>query len=79
MGHPFPEPHLPELPVQPATPVIYVAEPVLWEYKQLARDLEREELLDEAELNRLGEEGWELAAALAHGEQATYIFKRIRA
>jgi hypothetical protein len=72
------EPPIPEQPDQPAAiPMIYVTEPARWAYKQLQRDLDAEGLLDEEALNGLGEEGWELAAALAHGSQVTYIFKRV--
>ena len=77
MTNPHPELHTPEPPVYPTTPIIYVSEPTRWEYKQVARELDGEGLLDEAELNRLGDEGWELAAALTSGNQAHYIFKRV--
>jgi hypothetical protein len=72
------DPQTPQQPLQAITsPVIYVTEPIRWEYKQLVRELGQEGLLDEEALNRLGEEGWELAAALIHDGQATYIFKRV--
>ncbi|WP_248354662.1 DUF4177 domain-containing protein [Anaeromyxobacter oryzae] len=58
--------------VQP--PVVYV-EPT-WEYKHVARDLEKEAAPDEAELNALGADGWELAGVLAHGNAAHFYFKR---
>lgn len=74
----FPQPSVPEEPVQPGpAPIIYVREPVRWEYRQLIRELDREGLLDEAALNQMGAEGWELAAALTHGSQAYYVFKRV--
>ena len=73
--------HVPQPPEQPpqlaVAPVIYVSEAVRWEYKQLVHDLEQEGLPDEEALNRLGKEGWELAAALAHEGHAYLIFKRI--
>lgn len=61
------------------TPSVYVREAAAWEYKQVERDLEGEGLPDEEALNRLGAEGWELAAVVTHGGTATYIFKRLRA
>ena len=71
-------PQPPEQPPQPAVaPVIYVSEPVRWEYKQLVHDLEQGGLPDEAALNRLGEEGWELSAALTYSGRAYFIFKRV--
>jgi hypothetical protein len=60
-----------------AAPVIYVTEPLCWEYRQLIRDANREGLLDNEALNDFGQEGWELAAALLHGSRAVYIFKRV--
>ncbi len=55
-------------------PVVYV-EPT-WEYKHLVRDLANEAAPDEAELNALGADGWELAAAFARGNEAHFYFKR---
>lgn len=76
MLHPF-TPQPPEEPQQDVpTPSVYVTEALAWEYKQLARDLEEEGLPDEEALNRLGAEGWELAAVVTHGGAAAYIFKR---
>ncbi len=63
---------------QPASmPVIYVRERVVWEYKQLVRDPEQEGMPDEEALNRLGEEGWELATVFVHAGRAYYLFKRV--
>lgn len=78
MSFPLPERQPPEQPSQPtAAPFVYVSEPLLWEHKQLVRDLDREGVADEETLNRLGEEGWELAAAFVHRGSAYYLFKRI--
>jgi hypothetical protein len=49
-----------------------------WEYKHLGRDLAKETAPDDAELNALGADGWELAAAFAHGNEAHFYFKRQR-
>ena len=73
--------HVPQPPEEPSQPVagpfVYVREAVVWEYKVLERELEAEGWLDEAALNGLGAEGWELAGVLAHGGRASYIFKRM--
>lgn len=77
MLHPF-RPQPPEEPQQDApTPRVYVTETAAWEYKQLVRDLEGEGAPGEEALNRLGAEGWELAAVVTHRSTATYIFKRL--
>lgn len=74
MLHPF----TPQEPPQDVpTPSVYVTEALAWEYKQLARDLEEEGLPDEEALNRLGADGWELAAVVMHGGTAVYIFERL--
>ncbi len=42
-------------------PIVYVKEPLAWEYKDLARDLSDGDTLSVDELNNLDKEGWELA------------------
>lgn len=54
-------------------PVVYVSEPVRWEYNQVTA----ERALDETELNRLGHEGWELAGILNQQAEVRFFFKRI--
>jgi hypothetical protein len=49
---------------------------VKWEYKQIVRDLETEKLLDEAEMNALGEEGWELTGIAQQPPRTYYYLKR---
>ena len=61
-------------PVRP--PMVYVEKPVKWEYKQIVRNLEKEQLLDEAELNELGKEGWELSGTAQQPPLAYFYFKR---
>ncbi|HET6823610.1 MAG TPA: hypothetical protein VFH34_13250 [Anaerolineales bacterium] len=61
-------------PIRP--PMVYVERPVKWEYKQIVRDLEKEKLLDEAELNELGKEGWELSGTAQQPPLAYFYFKR---
>lgn len=68
-----PEPQRPSgVRVQP--PVVYV-EPS-WEYKHLVRDLTKEPAPDEAELDALGADGWELAGAFAWRNEAHLYLKR---
>ena len=61
-------------PIRP--PMIYIEKKLKWEYKQIIRDLENEQPLDEAELNALGEEGWELTGMAQHPPQTYFYFKR---
>ena len=63
-------PHTPAL--SAPLPVVYVSEPVIWEYKQVTG----EQALDETELNELGRDGWELAGILTHDAQVIFYFKR---
>lgn len=75
MNHALIPPREPqERPVRP--PMIYVERQTKWEYKQIVRNLEKEDLLDEAELNRLGEEGWELTGVAQQPPLACFYFKR---
>lgn len=62
-------------PVRP--PMIYIEKPTKWEYKQIIRNLEKEGLPDEAELNKLGEEGWEMSGVAHQSPLAYFYFKRL--
>ena len=55
--------------------MVYVTEPLRWEYKMVARDLEDEKPLSEEELDTLGAQGWELTGILAAPPTAYYYFK----
>lgn len=69
-----PEPDRPlGIPIHP--PVVYVAPS--WEYRHVVREL-AEGPPGEAELDALGAEGWELAAAFTQGASAHLYFKRER-
>jgi len=61
-------------PVYP--PIVYV-EPA-WEYKCLVRALPDEKEPDEAELSRLGADGWELVGVTTAGTTQRFYFKRLR-
>jgi hypothetical protein len=58
----------------PHTPMVYVRDKTVWQYKVLTRDL----VLGEEELNALGKEGWELAAVLTHHSAVHFYFKRMK-
>ena len=62
-------------PVRP--PMVYVEKQLKWEYKQIVRDLEQDKPLDEAELNQLGEESWELSGVAQQPPLAYFYFKRL--
>lgn len=80
LGSQMHAPGRPEQQPQPAyAPMVYVSEPVVWEYKVVARDLSVEGRLEEPALNELGAEGWELAAVVVHEGRMDYVFKRVAA
>ncbi len=60
---------------QPITPVVYVREPAVWEYRLLAAKENR--LPTEETLNRYGSEGWELAGVLHAASRVIFYFKRL--
>lgn len=57
-------------------PMVYVTEPLRWEYKLVERDLEDEKPLSKEELDTLGTDGWELTGILSAPPTAYYYFKR---
>jgi hypothetical protein len=57
-------------------PMIYVEKHWIWEYKQIVRNLENEKPLEEAQLNALGEDGWEMTGVVQHPPLTYYYFKR---
>ncbi len=68
-------------PQRPATPppppMVYVREEPAWEYRRLVRNLSTEEAPTEAELQRLGSEGWELAGIFTDSRLVYFYFKRL--
>jgi hypothetical protein len=62
-------------PVRP--PMIYIEKQLKWEYKQIIRNLEKENPPDEAELNTLGEQGWEMSGVAQQPPLAYFYFKRL--
>jgi hypothetical protein len=67
-------PYDPKQPVRP--PMVYIEKKLKWEYKQIVRNLKKEKLLDETELNALGAEGWELSSTVQNPPTIYYYFKR---
>jgi hypothetical protein len=62
-------------PVHP--PFVLVKEKVVWQYKQLIRDLAQEKAPAEDELNALGADGWELAGVFTESRMVYFYFKRL--
>lgn len=62
--------------VQP--PIVYVKDEPVWEYKQVVRNLAKENAPTEAELNTLGAEGGELTGIFTDSPFVYFYFKRFR-
>ena len=62
-------------PIRP--PMVYIERHLKWEYKQIVRNLKKEKLVDEAELNALGAEGWEMTGIAQHPPTMYFYFKRM--
>ncbi len=60
------------------TPIVYVNEKIIWEYKLLVRNLSNENAAAEQELNQLGKDGWELVGVVNDSRLAYLYFKRIK-
>jgi hypothetical protein len=69
-------PHEPKQPEPVRPPMVYVKKSLKWEYKQIVRDLTDEKPLDQAELDALGEEGWEMSGIAQQPPVTYYYFKR---
>ena len=68
------EPKHPE-PIRP--PMVYINKSEQWEYKQIVRNLKKESPPDEAELNALGDDGWEMSGVAQQPPLAYFYFKRL--
>lgn len=68
----------PSDPASPHTPVIYEEDNFTVEYKHVERNLQKEKLLPEEELNKFGEENWELVTVFSHESTAHYYFRRLK-
>ena len=62
----------------PVTPIVYVRDKTVWEYKLLTRNLSKQEAPSEEELNKLGKEGWELAGVFSDSPFVHFYFKRLK-
>ena len=67
----------PKRPESIRPPMVYIKEATKWEYKQIVRNLEKESPLEEAELNALGSDGWELSGVAQQPPLTYYYFKRL--
>jgi hypothetical protein len=76
MQHTIIPPNAPKPPEPTRPPMIYIEKLLKWEYKQIVRNLEKEQPLDEAELNKLGEDGWEMTGIAQQPPMSYYYFKR---
>lgn len=60
------------------TPIVYVKDKTIWQYKLLTRNLAKEEAPSEEELNKVGKEGWELAGIVTDHPFVYFYFKRLK-
>ena len=58
-------------------PMVYISEPLVWEYKRLHRSLKHSPPPNEAELNDYGKGGWELVSTLIYSDYLYLYFKRL--
>jgi hypothetical protein len=58
-------------------PMVRVREEPRWEYRRIVRNLRTEEAPDEAELNTLGAEGWELTGVFSDSPFLYLYLKRL--
>jgi hypothetical protein len=77
MNHAIVPPYEPKHSEPTRPPMIYVKQSPKWEYKQIVRNLKKENAPDEAELNALGEEGWEMSGVAQQPPLAYFYFKRL--
>jgi hypothetical protein len=62
-------------PAPPLVPQVPILIATKWEYKHLTRAADSP-ALEEAELNALGTEGWELIGVMADARASHFYFKR---
>ena len=72
---PSPSYAIPDAP-QVGSTIVYVDEPISWEYKRIACNLMADVMLSTEELNALGADGWELTDVVTHAAFAHFYFKR---
>ena len=76
MNHRFTFPAQPD--PAPMTPIVYVKDKTVWQYKLLTRNLSKEEAPSEGGLNEIGKEGWELAGVFNDTPFVYFYFKRLK-
>jgi len=76
MNHTIIPPYEPKQHESIRPPMVYVKESLKWEYKQIVRNLKKEKPPDDAELNALGAEGWEMSGVVQHPPSLYIYFKR---
>ena len=75
MSHRFNFPSSPA----PITPMVYVKDKTVWQYKLLTRNLGKQEApSEEEELNTLGKDGWELCGIVTDHPIVRFYFKRLK-
>lgn len=76
----LPGPPTPQDPPRPIAqpPTVLVYEKQRWEYKVVSRTADEDAHSSEAELNALGEDGWELVALVHGSSTAQFYLKRPR-
>lgn len=57
-------------------PTIYIEKHLIWEYRQIVRNLKKEGPLSDKELNALGAEGWEMSGVAQQSPLTYFYFKR---
>lgn len=59
-----------------SSPIVYVKERVVWQYRVLVREPSEHPPLAEDELNALGAEGWEMVTTIVQPTSVSFYFKR---
>jgi hypothetical protein len=75
-----PESNLPSTRAQPgplSLPMVRVRDEPRWEYRRLVRNLRTETAPDEAELNTLGANGWEMTGVFSDSPFLYVYLKRL--
>lgn len=67
----------PNDPATPHTPMVFEKEDITVEYKHVKRNLQKKKPLSEGELNKLGEEQWDLVTVFPYQSVLHYYFKRL--
>lgn len=77
MNHSIIPSHEPKQSEPIRAPMVYIKEPLKWEYKQIVRNLKKEGALSDQELKALGAEGWEMSGIAQQPPLTFFYFKRL--